>query len=627
MSGVSPIGPAARSAAGSGTRADIDVIRDLLDRGAPWDACDAFREAAGAQQHDPELLYLGALAHARAGAVHVAHALLDQAEAAPHAPALAADILSVRARLLKDAFHRAPEREGAMKLLERARDQYLNAYRHARDTHPGINAAALTLLLGDRDAARALAREVHASVVQRSPASAWDVATEAEAQLLLGDVAGAARRYAAACTLANDNAGIIATMRRQLRLLARVIPEARTLLPILRVPDVVAFSGHMVDTRTRHAPRFPPSLVPAVRAALEHRLAALHQPIVFASAACGGDLLFIEAALARNAEVNIVLPFDRHDFVRTSVAVGGDEWVQRFDAALGRAARVIMATEENHLGDDTLFEHAAELVEGLSRLRAAQLETTPAMLCVMDPSSSGDVGGTRAACDRWWRNLGSPDVIDLRAIRDAHAPTDVGNRGSGADHASSAVCERAARVVGRPQRAWKTMLFADFAGFSQVLDVFAPQFHEYFLKIAAAQINEASVKPLDAKTWGDGLYVVFDLPHDAAEFAIGFLERTLDVDWTAAGLPSTSRIRIALHAGPVFRGFDPVMRREDYFGSSVTRTARIEPVTQPGTIYASEAFAATLAAAGDNAFALEYVGRLPLAKAYGESTIYRLDRA
>jgi adenylate cyclase len=69
-----------------------------------------------------------------------------------------------------------------------------------------------------------------------------------------------------------------------------------------------------------------------------------------------------------------------------------------------------------------------------------------------------------------------------------------------------------------------------------------------------------------------------------------------------------------------------VMRREDYFGSSVTRTARIEPVTQPGTIYASEAFAATLAAAGDNAFALEYVGRLPLAKAYGESTIYRLDR-
>jgi class 3 adenylate cyclase len=140
------------------------------------------------------------------------------------------------------------------------------------------------------------------------------------------------------------------------------------------------------------------------------------------------------------------------------------------------------------------------------------------------------------------------------------------------------------------------------------------------------QIAESPVKPLDAKTWGDGLYVVFNSPQDGAEFALGFLDRTLGVDWTAAGLSSTSRIRIALHAGPVFHGFDPVMSRDDFFGSSVTRTARIEPVTQPGTVYASEAFAATLAAAG-GPFALEYIGRMPLAKAYGESRIYRLDRA
>ena len=170
-------------------------------------------------------------------------------------------------------------------------------------------------------------------------------------------------------------------------------------------------------------------------------------------------------------------------------------------------------------------------------------------------------------------------------------------------------------------------MFADFAGFSRVHDAFAPQFHEYFLRIGATQIAESPVKPLDAKTWGDGLYVVFDSPQDGAEFALGFLDRTLDVDWTAAGLSSTSRIRIALHAGPVFRGFDPVMGRDDFFGSSVTRTARIEPVTQPGTVYASEAFAATLAAAGGHGFALEYIGQMPLAKAYGESRIYRLDRA
>jgi class 3 adenylate cyclase len=530
---------------------------------------------------------------------------------------------------LKDAFHRAPEGDGARELAVRAREQYLKAYAIAHDPHPGINAAALAMLLGDRDAGRALASEIRTALAKRPATSPWDVATDAEARLLLGEYDAAARSYAAAWALARDNAGMIATMRRQLRLLAGAIVEAAQLLPLLRVPDVVAFSGHMIDARARSAPRFPAELVPAVAAALDRHIGGLHQPIVFASAACGADVLFIEAALAHGAEVNIVLPFERNDFVRTSVAVGGDEWVQRFDAALARATRIIMATEENHLGDDVLFEHAAELVEGLSRLRAAQLETSPAMLCVMDPGSEGALGGTRAAFERWTGRIGSPDVIDLRALRGGDAAPPRRHLADAQDepHVGSPVVGGAACAVERPRRSWKAMMFADFAGFSRVQDAFAPQFHERFLQIAAAQIAQADVKPLDAKTWGDGLYVVFDSVREGAEFALGFLERTFDVDWTAAGLSSTSRIRVALHAGPVFTGFDPVMRREHFFGSSVTRAARIEPVTQPGTVYASEAFAAALAAAGQDGFTLEYIGRLPLAKAYGELTIYRLDRA
>ena len=77
---------------------------------------------------------------------------------------------------------------------------------------------------------------------------------------------------------------------------------------------------------------------------------------------------------------------------------------------------------------------------------------------------------------------------------------------------------------------------------------------------------------------------------------------------------------------PVFRGFDPIIGRDNYFGSSVTKAARIEPVTPPGMVYASEAFAATLAATERDEFSLEYIGRMALAKGYGESRIYRLDR-
>src|SRR6185436_8918704 len=109
----------------------------------------------------------------------------------------------------------------------------------------------------------------------------------------------------------------------------------------LPAADVVAFAGHMIDAPGRASPRFPPTLVADVEVALRDAIAPLREPVIYTSAACGADLLLIEAALERGAEVNVVLPFDRDDFIRTSVAVGGDHWVRRFDVSLARVNRVI----------------------------------------------------------------------------------------------------------------------------------------------------------------------------------------------------------------------------------------------------------------------------------------------
>ena len=54
--------------------------------------------------------------------------------------------------------------------------------------------------------------------------------------------------------------------------------------------------------------------------------------------------------------------------------------------------------------------------------------------------------------------------------------------------------------------------------------------------------------------------------------------------------------------------------------------ARIEPITPPGVVYASEMLAATLAMSGPTEFVCEYVGELALAKSYGTSRIHRIDR-
>ncbi|HTS23284.1 MAG TPA: adenylate/guanylate cyclase domain-containing protein [Casimicrobiaceae bacterium] len=609
----------------------VERIRKCLEQAAPWDACDAFREAIERQPRDAPLLYWGALAHARSGAIHAAHALLDRAQAAAAPSDSLTDILSLRGRLWKDAYHRAPDAPEAAEWAQRSREQYLAAYARERDSFPGINAATLSWILGDRDEARRLAREVAARLAaQAAPRSFWDVATAGEAELLLGRLDRAREAYAAAYAGAAGDAGSVATMRRQVALLAPALPEAREILAVLPVPDVVAFAGHMIDAPDRPEPRFPAAIAPWVETAIRAELARLRQPIVYTSAACGADLILIEAALDVSAEVNIVLPFDRADFLRTSVATGGEAWVRRCDAALERATRVIMATEENYLGDDVLFDHAAMLLEGFACLRAAQLETEPTLLCVIDPESEGRVGGTQASVERWRRRVGPPRIVDLRELREQalsapRAPA------TGAARASKTPAGAAANramptPAARPQRTLKTMLFADFAGFSRLHDATAPLFQESFWKIAAGEIEASRERPLLAITWGDALYVVFDAPRDGADFALRFLERMRAADWPALGLPESSQIRIALHSGPVFRGFDPIIGRDNFFGSSVNKAARIEPVTPPGTVYASEAFAATLAASGQDDYALEYVGRLTLAKSYGESRIYRLER-
>ncbi len=614
------------------TRDACTTIRHELDRGAPWNACDTFRAASRDAHADATLFYWGALAHARVGAIARAHALLDAAQRASPPRALVPEILSLRGRLWKDEARRtAPGTSEHDRAVRAARDEYRHAHEVAGGAYPAVNAATLSMLLGERDDARRGAREAIARLasLRRLP-GVWEYATRGEAELLLGHFARARRSYAAAYARASHDPGVIATMRRQLGLLSAAMPQAVAMLAEVPAASVVAFVGHMVDPPDAREPRFPAELEPAVTAAIRARLAGPAPPIAYTSAACGADIAFIEVAHAMGAEVNIVLPFDREDFVRTSVAFGGPRWTTRFEHALARAARVIMATEEGYLGDDVLFDYAATLVEGLAMLRAAQLETAPRLLAVLDAKAEGGVGGARASFERWQQHGGALEIIDLRRLR-----REAARRANGRSAARRPVRSRAADTehsmsVGsartRPERGLKTLLFADFAGYSRLHDAFAPLFQRHFLEIGAQQVATSAAPPLEMKTWGDALYGVFAAPREGADFAWGLLARMLDVDWTKAGMPDTSQIRIALHAGPVFGAFDPIMGRHSYFGSNVTRAARIEPITPPGMIYVSEAFAAALRASGERAYALEYVGMLPLAKDYGASRIYRLDR-
>jgi len=92
-------------------------------------------------------------------------------------------------------------------------------------------------------------------------------------------------------------------------------------------------------------------------------------------------------------------------------------------------------------------------------------------------------------------------------------------------------------------------------------------------------------------------------------------------------LPKAINLRIALHAGPVYQCVDPVTEQPSYTGTHVSRAARIEPITPPGQVYASQAFAALAAAQGVKEFTCDYVGQTPLAKGYGTFATYHVRSA
>ena len=610
----------------------LDQIRSLLQKGAPWEAADVYRAAAAAFEADPELRYWGALAHARSGSMRIARALIEEVRKA-HGVAddIRRECLSLSGRLWKDRIdRRSGDEPVGDEAAERARLDYLEAYAIDRHPYPGVNVATLSMVCGlPLASVRSLAADVEAALSGRqAPLNSWDEASRGEALLLLGAVDEAKRSYRRAAALAPDDRGSIASMRRQLALLQRVLPDAADVIAVLPAAAVIAFSGHMLDGPGRATPRFPASLAPTVAAALRDRLAGLHKPLVYTSAACGADILFIEAALSIDAEVTIVLPFDRDDFVVTSVAPAGPGWVERFERVLARVSRVVAATDERFLDDEVLFEHAQHLVNGLAILRASQLQTTPTMLCLLDASVSALVGGTQAAADHWSRRIGPVDVIDLGVLRQQARDAAVGPQEPAATAPVShpAVMPTIDPVPrSRPRRTLKVALFADVAGFGRLHDAQAPLFHAQFLGLVSAQIAASVRRPLSTNTWGDAIYAAFDSAEDGAAFALGLIERMQAIDWVEAGLSSTSHIRVALNAGPVFCGFDPIIERDNYFGSSVTKAARIEPVTPPGVVYASEAFVATLASHGTTAYHVEYAGELDLAKGYRASRIYRVE--
>jgi class 3 adenylate cyclase len=134
-----------------------------------------------------------------------------------------------------------------------------------------------------------------------------------------------------------------------------------------------------------------------------------------------------------------------------------------------------------------------------------------------------------------------------------------------------------------------SILFADIKGFSQLLPYQQRLFLREVLKRIAAIVQREDASPEYINTWGDGLVAFFGAQTRALQCALHLRDVFRSTPWGDFGLPKL-KIRIALHAGEVFQGYNPVTNRGEMIGREVNRAARIEPVTKPNHVYASRDF-------------------------------------
>jgi class 3 adenylate cyclase len=269
------------------------------------------------------------------------------------------------------------------------------------------------------------------------------------------------------------------------------------------------------------------------------------------------------------------------------------------------------------------YDFGNELLFGLAKIHAQRLETPLLPLAVWDRSGGDGPGGTASAVENWRMRGYTSEIIDLSQIpRDSVKHDHQGSRQE--IRAPARPEERGAftsRVV--------AILFADAVGFSKLHERQVPLFIEHFLG-AIAQLSGKYRKHIVAKnTWGDGLYFILSDVDHAGKFGLALADLICTTNWQEKGLPPGLNLRIGLHAGPVYEFDDPVTGDHSFSGTHVSRAARIEPITPPGHVYASEAFAALAAARGADGFVCDYVGQTPLAKEYGTLPMYhvRWDRS
>jgi hypothetical protein len=199
------------------------------------------------------------------------------------------------------------------------------------------------------------------------------------------------------------------------RALARVTrPESRW-----TPRQVFLFSGHMIDAPDRKEPRFPPDKEPIAAKAIADKLDALGagpEDLALCGGACGGDLLFAEACLARGLKLELRIPFDEPTFIRKSVAFAPGNWTDRYYHVKDNPNTKLLVMpdelgqtpkEANPYARDNLWQLYAALSWGPDKVR---------FVCLWNRKGGDGPGGTEHMYETVQKYSGRVYVLDINLL-------------------------------------------------------------------------------------------------------------------------------------------------------------------------------------------------------------------
>ena len=610
----------------TGARLDkqLKKIKTLAGRGELFAAVDAAENFITDYESNDEapplkLRHQAVLLKARAGSLN---------EAAARYKALGLDTdsdidaRSLGARLLKDMAYAGP-RSQRTEMLRKSGQAYEEIYRDTGDNYPGINAATLAAFVGDaaraQDIAKAIITDITSQNIDPAKADYWHHATLAEANILAGAFDEAAQAIASAANCKETSLADKASTLKQLRRLLNVLDQPNDILKPLQPKPTIHYTGHMIAPPGKDG-RIIAENEMMLRDRIEAAIDKINPGAAFGALASGADILIAERLLHRGADLHVVLPFAKDDFIDVSVSpadigtANNVSWRARFDKCMAAASSITYLTDQPYMGDDILFGLGAKLAMGLALLHARHIAGSAEQLAIWDKKPTDFPAGTAV------------DIGEWESLGQAQHTVDVSDLGRTSAPPKKTAAPAKAQEITQNSRVDAAMLFGDFKGFSKLTDTQLPSYANDTLGLVANVLGASASGSDFINTWGDGLFAVWPAPSSAAISALDLQDSLRAKTEADPGNSSNLPIRISLHYGVTHRIFDPVLKKPNYFGEAVSRAARIEPITPTGAIYATEAFAAMLMLDSKCGAAAEYVGTIKVAKNYGAFPLYRIYR-